>query len=80
MKKGKPKATRPAAAKPVKKSDAKVKSEKVVVTGSLIPQKLSRMSGPLATASQVYVIDAEQIRRSGAVGVGGVLSRYRMNR
>jgi len=73
-------ATKPAQKDLKTDSRQKEKTEKVVVTGSLIPQKVSRTSGPLTTASQVYIIDAEQIRRTGAASVGGVLSRHGMNR
>ena len=80
-KKSKPEATKPATEKAVKaKPNDQKKTDKVLVTGSLIPQRVSRTSGPLTTASQVYIIDAEQIRRTGAASVGGVLSRHGMNR
>ena len=73
--------TKPATAKPVKaNSGNETKAEKVIVTGSLIPRQVARTSGPLNTASQVYVIDSEQIRRSGATSVAGVLNRLGMNR
>jgi hypothetical protein len=59
---------------------AKSKAEKGLVTGSLIPQQVSKTSGPLHTAFPVYVISSEQIQRSGASSVAGVLGSYGMRR
>ena len=73
--------TKPATARPVKAiSGDKTKAEKVLLTGSLIPQQVARRTGALNIASPVYVIDSEQIRRSGATSVAGVLNRRGMNR
>jgi hypothetical protein len=61
-------------------SREKEKTEKVLVTGSLIPRTVSRSSGALDTTFPVYVIDGQRIQRSGAVNVAGVLKRSGIGR
>ena len=72
--------TKPAQKASKTDSRQKEKTEKVLVTGSLIPRQLKRSSGALDTPFHVYVIDSRQIQGSGAAGVAGVLNRFGMNR
>jgi len=67
------------AAKPAKENSGN-KAKKVFVTGSLIPRTVTRASGALDTPFSVYVIDAQQIQRSGATTVIGVLNSYGLRR
>ena len=48
---------------------------KEIITGSLIPQKVDRKGGIADTASPLSVISSEEIRRTGATTVPGVLNR-----
>ncbi len=65
---------------PVKKAKVKaekpkkVKTEKVVVTGSRLPQEI-KLGGINATAVPVDIVTSDQIRRMGATSVPFVLSR-----
>ena len=63
-----------AAVKPEKKAE-----EKVVITGSLIPQKVKRGRIP-ATASPVVIIDQKDIERSGATTVAQALRKQGLGR
>src|SRR5436189_2104517 len=49
--------------------EKKKKGDKVLVTGSLIPREVSRSTGVLDAPFHVYVIDSQQIQRSGATSV-----------
>ena len=62
------------AVKPEKKAE-----EKVVITGSLIPQKVKRGRVP-ATASPVVIIDQKDIERSGATTVAQALRKQGLGR
>jgi outer membrane cobalamin receptor len=68
----KPSQTRKAKVKAAKPNKQKV--EKVVVTGSRLPQE-TLPGKPLVTAAPVDIITSDQIRRMGATSVPFVLSR-----
>ena len=51
------------------------KADKVIITGSNIPQKISKLDRTPLTASPVVIIDRQAIDRTGATTVAGVLSK-----
>ena len=63
-----------AGAKPAT-ATAPASEKKVVITGSLIPQKVDRHGSILNTAQNVYVIDREQMERYGAATTTDALRR-----
>jgi len=66
-------ATKPAQKDLKADSRQKEKTEKVVVTGSLIPRTVRRDGNITDMPSPVYVIDRKQIERSGAASVAQAL-------
>jgi outer membrane receptor for Fe3+-dicitrate len=56
------------------------KTEKVVITGSLIPRTMRRSGNITDTPSSVYVIDRKQLERSGAASVTQALRMTGFNR
>ena len=80
--KGATEVVKPAPVKAPKANSAgkKKKGDKVLVTGSLIPREVSRSTGVLDTPFHVYIIDSQQIQRSGATSVAAVLRSYGMSR
>lgn len=73
-------ATKPAQKDLKTDSRQKEKTEKVVVTGSLIPRTVRRNGNITDMASAVYVIDRKQIERSGAASVAQALRMTGFNR
>ena len=61
------------------KSDKSASEEKVLITGSLIPQKVKPNRIPV-TASTVIIIGQKEIERSGASTVAEVLRRQGASR
>jgi outer membrane cobalamin receptor len=59
-----------------KRASTKTKVEpKQVITGSHIPTKLKRYGRTADTVSLVYILDREDLERSGAASVGSALRR-----
>jgi len=67
---GEPNTKKPATAG----KSTKPKQEKVIVTGSNIPQKADRLGSIPTTHSPVVIIDRQTIERTGRVTPIGVLS------
>ena len=67
------------AKKEVKEKSKSASEEKVLITGSLIPQKVKRGRIP-ATASPVVIIDQKDIERSGATTVAQALRKQGLGR
>ena len=65
-----PKAVAKAKPKPSSKTD-----QRQVVTGSQLPVKIERYGRTADTISPVYILDREDLERSGAASVGEVLRR-----